>query len=684
VTEVAPLSLSPRSNEGGFEVKLKAVAAVAITTVLTTFSVAEASPPSTDPPVETQESTTTEASASVTVTVETDPVETVPEVTAADAPDQATSTVAEATTAVVSTTNPNQVERDQTVVITATVVADANTGSNTIVDEQPPQGGSQQPADIDTGDATAVGSDDENVVTQGADVVLRDQAVANVLQVALILNVGAALANAGFNTVGSSPGGSGTSGSIGSGDASATGLDIDQYITQAARENGDADTDAHTSQVAISLWMGLATANSGTNAVVGTGVSGSGGSVGSGSATATGNDSLTDIEQYAEILGVDQSTINVTQQATVLNVGFALANSGLNDVSGVAGGLLTASDDDDDEVAQELFAMLLPALLQSYGYGPAQGAINSGDATAVGNESQTFVRQVALAASSGDGVVDIVQDVLVANVGAAAANTGGNTLGSVRPLDPETANAVVTMAAFLAEMLGLVRQSANSTAIDATSQGIEIPFQGLILRLDGTFEGLDTQVSHGSAQANIRQVSIVVSLGIANANTGGNVTGSSTRHGTSVNGLLAGDAIAVLALDENGNVINAGDAGAGNSEVVVICQRLNADDVDCLAPPTTTSPPTTTTAPATTAPATTAPSSTDPGTSVPSTAGTSTTTTLAPAMGGANSPSGFGRVPAGTLPATGGTADEQVAIIGAIALLLGGVVLFVTRRRNYQ
>jgi LPXTG-motif cell wall-anchored protein len=270
--------------------------------------------------------------------------------------------------------------------------------------------------------------------------------------------------------------------------------------------------------------------------------------------------------------------------------------------------------------------------------------------------------------------------VLVANVGAAAANTGGNTLGSVRPLDPETANAVVTMAAFLAEMLGLVRQSANSTAIDATSQGIEIPFQGLILRLDGTFEGLDTQVSHGSAQANIRQVSIVVSLGIANANTGGNVTGSSTQQGTSVNGLLAGDAIAVLALDENGNVINAGDASAANREVVVICQRLNADDIDCLAPPTTTSPPTT----STTAPATTAPSSTDPGTSVPSTAGTSTTTTLAPAMGGANSPSGFGRVPAGTLPATGGTADEQVAIIGAIALLLGGGVLFVTRRRKYQ
>ena len=129
--------------------------------------------------------------------------------------------------------------------ITATVVAGANTGSNSIVDDQPDQGGSQQPAEVDTGDATAVGSDDENVITQAADIVLAEGARANVVQVALILNIGVALANSGGNIVGSTPGGSGTSGQIGTGDASATGLDIGQYITQAARENGDENTDAH-------------------------------------------------------------------------------------------------------------------------------------------------------------------------------------------------------------------------------------------------------------------------------------------------------------------------------------------------------------------------------------------------------------------------------------------------------
>ena len=499
------------------------------------------------------------------------------------------------------------------------------------------------------------------------------------------------MANSGGNISASTPGGSGTSGQIGTGDASATGLDISQYITQAARENGDENTDANSSQVAISLWMGLAGANSGTNVVSGTGVAGSGGSIGSGNASATGNESLTEIEQYADILGMDQSTINVTQQATVLNVGFALSNTGLNDVSGVASGLLTASDTDDDTVAQELFAMLLPALLQSYGYGPAQGSINTGDATAVGNDSETFIRQVAMAASSGDGQVSIVQDVLVANMGAAGANTGGNTLGSVRELDPETANAVVTMAAFMAELLSMVHHSANDTAFQASSQGIEIPFQGLILRLDGTFEGLDTTFEQDGAQANLRQVSIVVSLGIANANTGGNLTQSQTQQGNTVNSLQTGDAIAVLALDENGNIISSGNAAAGNGEVVVIlCQRLNADDVDCLAPPTTTTPPTTnpvTTDPADTAPTT--PATTDPANSVTTTptgilpADSSSTTTTPATNPGSNGPNGFGHVPGGTLPATGSPVEVPLAL-GVVAVLIGGALLLVTNKKSYR
>ena len=45
--------------------------------------------------------------------------------------------------------------------------------------------------------------------------------------------------------------------------------------------------------------MGLAVANSGTNAVTGTGSPGAAGPSQSGDASATGNDSVTDISQYA-------------------------------------------------------------------------------------------------------------------------------------------------------------------------------------------------------------------------------------------------------------------------------------------------------------------------------------------------------------------------------------------------
>ncbi len=672
--------------------KLKAVAAAAFSAVLAagTATVGASTPPGTDPVGDDgapgtdgseTSSPTTEVTTPVTIVVE-------PEPTTADGTSAGPDTVVEATTVVTSTDadvtgaiDGTEVDQSQTAVITATVVADANTGSNEVITDDTVADGSSLPAEIDTGDATAVGSIDVNAITQGAQIDLTDSATANLLQVALVINIGAALANTGLNTV-SAPGGSGASGEIATGDAEATGLDIEQYLTQIARQNANADTDAASSQVAISLWMGLALANTGTNAVVGTGVAGSGGGVASGDASATGNDSLTEIEQYADILGVDQSTTNITQRATVLNVGFALANSGLNDVSSVASGLLTASEADDDAVAQQLFAMLLPAMLQSYGYGPAQGTIGSGDATAVGNESDTFVRQVALAAASGDGQIDIVQDVLVANMGAAAANTGGNSLGSVRPLDQETADAVVTMAAFMAELLSLVHRSADEAALDAHSQGIEIPFQGLILRLDGAFQGLDTQFAEGGAQANVRQVSVIVSLGIAEANTGGNVSQAEVEQGAAVNALQAGDAVAVLAVDEAGNAITTGDAVAANREVVVVCQRINADDLDCLAPPTTTVPPgpTTSIAPATSiAPTTTAP---------PASTAPPSGTTLPPGVTvppETSPPRPFGppvtAPPGGTLPATGSTSDELVAA-AMTTLLLGGFLVVIARKRT--
>ena len=283
--------------------------------------------------------------------------------------------VNDTTTVVAPTSNPNQVNQDQAAVITATVVANANSGNNAEVDNSGQPGGSQRPADILTGDASAIGSQDANVVTQGADITVHDQAVANVLQVALILNLGVALANSGYNGVASTPGSGGITAGVNTGDADATGLDIGQYITQAARESGDADTDAHANQLAISPLDGSGYSKQWPQ---------HGGGCGTGnrfwwapSALATPLRPATSRPPIStstrELLGEDTATLNVTQRATVLNVGFALANSGINDISGVAGGLLSADPGDDNAYAQDLFAMLLPALLQSYGYGPAAG-----------------------------------------------------------------------------------------------------------------------------------------------------------------------------------------------------------------------------------------------------------------------------------------------------------------------
>lgn len=474
------------------------------------------------------------------------------------------------------TTNVQQTH-DQETVITGTQVAQATTGNNTAINDQDQPSGVAVGAgtSVSTGEADAIGSRDENTVTQTADVVLTGEAVANLLQIALILNIGAALANSGSNGVLSTPGGSSNPGAIGSGDATAIGNSIASYITQAANTTADNAVDDSASQLAISLFLGLAIANSGTNSVLGNGVAGSGGGIGTGDAMAIGNDSITDITQRAILLGADQATLNVLQRATVLNLGFALANSGLNDISGVAGSLLAASDEEDDLLAQQLFSMLLPALLQSYGYGAGSGTIQSGDAAAIGNQSDTQILQTAGAMATGDGIASILQDVLVANVGGAAANSGLNSLGSAKTLDPQTATAVVQMAAFLAQLLAMVHHSSSTaTQLAAQTQSIQIPFGDLILTLDGQFGAMDTFLQQGEARANIRQISIIVSLGVAQANSGLNAvaTMSDSRLLAAVNAVLP-------------DVIGSGDADARNRTVVQICQRINSISVECLAPP---------------------------------------------------------------------------------------------------
>ena len=574
-----------------------------------------------------------------------------------------------------TTHNPVQIDSSETAVVTGTQVADADSGNNHTVTDQPAAGG-QQPNDIDTGTADAIGSQDTNVVDQQAEVVLTEQAVANLLQVALILNIGAALANSGVNDAISTPGGSGVAGAIDTGSATAVGNDMAQYITQAARATGDENTDDAAKQLAISLWMGLASANSGVNSTTGTGVAGSGGGIGTGDASAIGNQSLTDVLQQASLTGADQSQVNVEQYATIMNIGFALANSGVNDITGVAGGILTAGDSQvQNDMALDLFSMLLPALMQNFAGTSGQGSIGTGDATAIGNRSETYVHQLAVAASSGDGIASIIQDVLVANVGAAGANTGGNVLGGrYANLDPDTAKAVVTLAAFLSQMLALVHTQSAEQALAMQSQGLEIPFGSIVLQVQGQMQGVDTTLTGvDGAQANIRQVTIILSLGIAQANSGLN-----TALGVDQQNALAAS---VNATDFTGT----GDALAVNDGLVIICQRRNADDIACLTPPVDTPPVDEPVGPTTTVPAAVAPTTT----AVSTETGVVVTTTTVAAASSTNGarpdgPLGFTSPPpshSGTLPSTGSEVADILLYAGAIVGLGGAMLLIATRRR---
>jgi hypothetical protein len=571
-----------------------------------------------------------------------------------------------------TTHNPVQVDSSETAIVNGTQVANADTGNNSVDNQTSnPPVGSQQPGDIDTGDAAAIGSDDTNVVDQQAAVTLTEQAVANLLQVALILNIGAALANSGLNDTTSEPLGNGITGAIDSGSATAVGNDMAQYITQAARATGDENTDDAAKQLAVSLWMGLANANSGINSVTGTGTAGTGGDIGSGDATAIGNQSITDVLQQAALTGSGTSQLNVEQYATVMNIGFALANSGVNDIAGVAGGLLTAgSSEEQNGLALDLFSMLLPALMQSFVGSGGQGQIGTGDATAIGNRSETYIHQLAEAAASGDGIASIIQDVLVANVGAAGANTGGNVIGGrYASLDPDAAKAVVTLAAFLSQMLALVHTQSAANALALQEAGLDIPFGSIVLQVKGQLQGYDTLLTGPTGQqATIRQVTIILSLGIAEANSGLN-------NAVGVNQQNALSARVGEALDPQ-----TGDALATNEGQVIICQRRNANDVECLAPPTTVpETPTTTTVPGT-------PTTTVPGTPTTTVPGTPTVTTTP----GGGTPNGPGGPPHGFAPPTNsgpplpstGSGVADILLYAGLILGFGLMLTLVSQRRR--
>ena len=358
----------------------------------------------------------------------------------------------------------------------------------------------------------------------------------------------------------------------------AIGNDATTSIIQAAAGHAVAGTSDSTGQSAVALRVGLAVADTGVNVIASTSTSAGAGAatISTGSAEAIGNLSSTDIAQIATAAASGSATISINQWATVLNLGLALANSGGNDIGGLLAGVV---DLRDQLLASQLVALLLPALLtpDAGGAGAAGGSVATGDAMAIGNRSTTVISQQATAAASGDGSVVIEQRAVVANVGAAVANTGGNsvTSGAGAPLDAASQQVVDDIAAALTAFLDQIDAAAAGRLDPGAPLRLTLTIGDVTIDVDAALGGALIGIDAG-ASATVRQVTAIFNIGVTRASSGDNVA------------VVSGDQaaqLAALATVAEQQALNAGplsvrittgDAVAHNRSAVAICQ---VDDV---------------------------------------------------------------------------------------------------------
>jgi hypothetical protein len=314
--------------------------------------------------------------------------------------------------------------------------------------------------------------------------------------------------------------------------------------------------------------------------------SGGTGAAQSGDATAVGNQSGTNTTQTVTVSG-NLGTIQViNQQASVSNVGVAAANTGGNIAIG-------NSSNNGAEVDQTGASGLGPASNTGEAANGSNGTatISTGNASAIGNQSNTTINQTAHGSAHGQlgGILVINQDALVTNSGVALANTGGNSATG-----NESGNEA-----------GLVQDANSSAGIAANSGKAHNSSDGKATINSGnasaTGNKSDTQViqnATGSAGGSlgglviIDQDAFVVNAGAAVANSGANeAIGNTSESSVGVEQAL-GDPGAppvgpIGVASNNGEAsnwsggtanIDTGDATAfGNDSTTRIEQNANAD-----------------------------------------------------------------------------------------------------------
>ncbi len=521
---------------------------------------------------------------------------------------------------------PPQNNNDQGADVGTNGTSVANSGQNGATATTPtgtpaPAGtGGSATGSTTTGGSHATGTDSSSTIGQQVDVHQSEHGTVDILQIALVVNVGVAHSNSGNNFVGAAGQGSPSIGMIKStiktGNAGAVGDSAKTGIKQAALVgNGE-----QSNQNAMVVNVGIAIGNSGLNITIGTlGSNGStqsgqtvavgttSGQVVTGSANAIGDQSKSRIQQLAGGSASGTAVLTIDQRAIIVNFGAALANSG--------GNFALASFDpsqlspEEADIVQAVLLALSPLFSSDPPGSSAAGGtiakVTTGNAKAVGNATTTDVSQVAVGHVTGDNYASATQKATVGNLGLALANTGFNgalggvSLGGLTQAHPELMAAQGALTQFLNLLTNLEwLNSANPFAQFAQS----VDLGGVTLQLGGSITGSEFLAGWDSAYApdggpipggvRVRQISGVLDIGFATSDSGHNVVVAlvTQSHEDKDKASKAGTKIVSGSPEVLAQVFTGSAMAVGNDSASLVCQTFHAS-VDCSWPKTKTPKP---------------------------------------------------------------------------------------------
>ncbi len=519
---------------------------------------------------------------------------------------------------------PPQNNNDQGATVDNNGTSTANTGANGSVATSPQGTPATGPNDakggITTGDSTAKGTDSTSSIDQKVQATATDKASIDILQIALVVNVGVAHSNSGNNAVGA--GGTGNPGigtiksSIKTGNAGAVGDKAKTGIKQAAKVgNGE-----QSNQNAIVVNVGIALGNSGLNITIGSlGTNGStqsgqsvsvgttSGQVYTGNANAIGDQSKSHIQQLAGGNASGTAVLTIDQRAIIVNFGTALANSG--------GNYAFASFDpsqlspEEAEIVQAVLTALAPLFgTPPTGTTPTLGGtvakVTTGNAKAIGNASTTDVSQLAMGNVTGDNYASAKQTAVVGNLGLALANTGYNgalagvSLDGLAQAHPELMAAQGALTQFLNLLTNLEWMNSSNPFAQFTQT---IDLGGITLELGGSLHGETFLVGWDSAFApdggpipggvRVRQISGVLNIGFATADTGDNTVVAlvTQHHDETTKAAKSGTKLMSGSPDVLAKVLTGNADAVGLDASTLVCQTFHAS-VDCSFPKEHTKP----------------------------------------------------------------------------------------------